>query len=167
MTASRLTIALKSIESARTYTLTMLDDLSDEEWFWMPATFPTHIAWHIGHLAYAQYGLVLYRQRGRRLEDASLMSKTFRKQFAKGSEPLTRDETMPLDEIRGTFDRIFDQAVKEIPTFVESELDVPIDPPYAAFPTKYGSLIMCAHHEMLHAGQIGILRRLMGKTPVR
>jgi hypothetical protein len=39
--------------------------------------------------------------------------------------------------------------------------------PYAAFATKFGGLLFCSHHEMLHAGQIGLLRRLIGKAPVR
>jgi hypothetical protein len=39
--------------------------------------------------------------------------------------------------------------------------------PFAGFPTKFGSLLFCSHHEMLHAGQIGLLRRLTGKLPIR
>jgi hypothetical protein len=34
-------------------------------------------------------------------------------------------------------------------------------------PTRLGALLFSSHHEMLHAGQIGVLRRLLGKAPVR
>jgi len=39
--------------------------------------------------------------------------------------------------------------------------------PYAVHANKLGGLIFCSHHEMLHAGQIGLLRRLLGKQPLR
>jgi hypothetical protein len=39
--------------------------------------------------------------------------------------------------------------------------------PYAGYPTKLGALLFCPLHEMIHAGQIGLLRRLMGKPPIR
>ena len=32
--------------------------------------------------------------------------------------------------------------------------------------TKLDSLFWCAHHEMLHAGQIGLVRRLLGQAPL-
>ena len=56
---------------------------------------------------------------------------------------------------------------QELPTFDDQDLDQPVDQPYAAFATRYGALLFAGHHEMLHAGQIGLLRRLMGKAPVR
>ena len=33
--------------------------------------------------------------------------------------------------------------------------------------TKLGALFFCSVHEMMHAGQIGLLRRLLGKSPLR
>ena len=38
---------------------------------------------------------------------------------------------------------------------------------YTESPTKFGALQHCSMQEMLHAGQIGLLRRLLGMTPVR
>ncbi len=32
--------------------------------------------------------------------------------------------------------------------------------------TKLRALLWCAHHEMLHAGQIGLLRRHLGYSPM-
>jgi hypothetical protein len=51
--------------------------------------------------------------------------------------------------------------------FTEAHLAEPLDEPYAVYPTKLGAIVFCAHHEMLHAGQIGLLRRLLGKPPIR
>jgi len=165
---SQLETALRRIETAREYTLTLLADLEESDWFWQPQGYTTHLAWQVGHLAMAQYGLALFRQRGRQPADLELMSGRFRKQFSRGSQPSPSAEDYPsITEIRDVFDRVHQQTLQELPTFSESSLNEPIDPPYSGFPTKFGALLFAVDHEMLHAGQIGILRRLMGKSPVR
>jgi hypothetical protein len=49
----------------------------------------------------------------------------------------------------------------------DSELDNPTDPPHAVFKTKLGAIEFSPQHELVHAGQIAMLRRLMGKPPLR
>jgi DinB superfamily len=164
----RLEMAARHIQSARDYTLTLLQGLSDEDWFWTPDPPITHIAWQIGHLAFAEYGLVLFRQRGRLPEDAELMSGSFRKAFAKGTTPSAdRSDYPDIVEIRRTFDNVHRQALRELAAMKDAGLDEGIDPPHAAFASKFGALLFAADHEMLHAGQIGLLRRLMNKPPIR
>jgi hypothetical protein len=46
-------------------------------------------------------------------------------------------------------------------------LDETVDNPHPMFSTKLGALMFCPFHEMLHAGQIGLLRRLFGNAPLR
>src|SRR4051812_39987054 len=134
----------------------------------MPAGCPTHIAWQVGHLAMAEYGLCLFRQRGRQEIDSELMSSSFRKQFSRGSVPETNASKYPAaSEIRATFDRVHAQLQTEGPSFTSLQLADPVDPPFAVEPTKLGCLLFCSHHEMLHAGQLGLLRRLLGKQPIR
>ena len=161
-------LAIRQIEFARGYTLSLLDGLTDEDWFRQPAEADTHIAWQIGHLAMAEYGLCLFRIRGRQPEDLDLMSSKFRKQFSKGSQPEPEPANNPTPaELRSVLDRVHQQAVKELAACTEQQLAEPIDEPFAVTPTKLGALFFCSHHEMLHAGQIGLLRRLLGKSPMR
>lgn len=167
-TANRLNFAISQIRFAREYTLTLLDGLDDADWFRLPTQGVSHIAWQLGHLAMAQYGLCLFRMRGRAEIDTGLMSSSFRKKFSKGTTPVADPASNPpIAEIRSVFDRVFKQAMLELPTFTDAQLNEPVDMPYAAEPTKLGGLLFCSHHEMLHAGQIGLLRRLIGKSPVR
>ncbi|HIN96073.1 MAG TPA: DinB family protein, partial [Planctomycetes bacterium] len=105
---------------------------------------------------------------GRQPGDTDLMTSRFRKQFSKGSQPDPVVENNPsLEEIREVFARVHQQALLELENYPLEQLDDPVDQPYAAYATKYGALLFCAHHEMLHAGQIGLLRRLLGKSPIR
>ena len=167
--SERLSIAIRHIEFARKYSLSLLQDLSDEDWFWSPDQFTTHIAWQAGHLAMSQYGLTLFRQRGRNLDiDKQLMSSKFRKLFMRGTKPVADREAYPdPSEILDALQRVHAQMRKEIVTFDGAQLDEPIDSPHAAFATRYGALLFAGDHEMIHSGQIGMLRRLIGKEPLR
>jgi hypothetical protein len=166
--SERLGIAKRHLASAREYLLVNLEDLSEVDWFWMPDPAITHIAWQVGHLAMAQYGLTLFRQRGRSEIDSRLMASSFRKLFMKGTTPLNDRTAYPaVEEILAVLHRVHEQLRVEIDDFDGPQLDQPVDPPHAAFATRYGALLFAADHEMIHAGQIGLLRRLMGKEPIR
>ena len=163
----RLELVLRRITFARRYTMSLLEDLEDSDWYWMPASCPTHIAWQLGHIAMSQYGLTLFRQRGRTEVDPTLMKGKFRKLFMKGTTPKAGADQNPAPgEILEVLENVYQQMLVELPGF-EGHLDEPVDAPHAAFGTKFGSLLFAADHEMLHAGQIGMLRRLMGKDPLR
>jgi hypothetical protein len=166
--SERLQIAWRQIEFARNYSQSLLTDLSEEDWYFSPDTFPTHIAWQVGHLAMSEYGLTLFRQRGRADIDSELMSSKFRKLFMRGTAPDRDRSAYPApDEILSVLERVHQQMRLELPNFDGSFLDEPVDAPHAAFASRYGALLFAAHHEMLHAGQIGVLRRLCGKNPLR
>src|SRR5687768_4671255 len=134
----------------------------------MPTGATTHLAWQMGHLAMAEYGLCLFRTRGRRPEDLELMPSKFRKQFSRGSVPDPDPANhLPPGELLAVVQRIHDQCVIELATFAPELLTETCDMPYAVYPNKLGGLLFCSHHEMIHAGQIGLLRRLLGKPPIR
>lgn len=165
---TRLEIAVKNIEFARNYTKSLITDLSDEEWFWQPGESITHIAWQVGHIAMGQYGLALFVQRGRQPIDLELMKGKFRKKFFKGTTPSPDASEYPtVAEILTVLDRVYDQVMEEVPHFEDKDLDQSVEMPFAGYPTRYGALLFAADHEMLHAGQIGLVRRLMGKPPIR
>ena len=56
--------------------------------------------------------------------------------------------------------------MKEAPSFTPEQLMEPVDMPYCAYPNKLGSLLMASHHEMLHAGQLGLLPFVVILFPV-
>jgi hypothetical protein len=163
-----LTLALQQIEFARGYFLATLDGLDEADWFTMPPGCPTHVAWQVGHVAMAEYGLCLFRQRGRQPVDLELMSSSFRKLFSRGSVPDADRSRYPAPvEIRATLDRVHAQVLAEVPGLTREQLQEPVEPPFAVEATRLGCLLFCSQHEMLHAGQIGLVRRLLGKEPIR
>ena len=168
MTHSLVEVARQQIEFARQYTHSLIEDVDDCDWFEMPGSSVTHVAWQVGHLAMAQYGLCLFRLRGRSSADSDLMSSSFRKKFMKGTTPHPDPVENPTSaEIREVLERVHQQTLRELAEYDDTQLQATIDEPYAVFNTKLGALFFCSAHEMMHAGQIGLLRRLLGKKPVR
>lgn len=158
---------LARIESARKYTVDLLSHVELSDWFRMPQEGVTHVAWQVGHLAFAQYRLGLERIRGVRPDDEKLIPRAFLERFGRDSRPSGEPAAYPpIDDIRRVFDAVHQQVRKEIAALPAEVLDQAPDSPHRRFTDKRGSLLWCAEHEMLHAGQIGLLRRLLGMQPI-
>jgi hypothetical protein len=168
MPRNALDIAVKNIEFARDYTNQLLADVQPDEWFQQPDGGVTHLAWQVGHLAMAEYALTMLRLRGKEPEDRQLISNDFFRRFQKGTQPSSDPAAYPPPaEILHVFQQVHQRALEELSVYTDEVLDVTLPEPHAVFDTKLGSVFFCASHEMLHAGQIGLIRRLIGKTPLR
>ena len=65
-----LQLAIAQIRFAREYTLSLLDTIPEERWFEQPVGAASHVAWQVGHLAMAQYGLCLLDRKSTRLNSS-------------------------------------------------------------------------------------------------
>ena len=168
MLREQIALATKQIEFARTYTLGLLEDVDDDEWFRMPANCPTHIGWQVGHLAMAQYALTMIRVRGKEPEDEQIISKKFFRCFQKGTVPESDASVYPTPaDIRQTLTSVHDHALQELTQYSDADLEQKLPEPHAVFDTKLGSVFFCSAHELIHCGQIGLCRRLLEKSPIR
>ncbi len=165
---SAIELILGQLHTARGYTASLLEGTDPEDWFRMPSGGVSHIAWQVGHIAAAEYYLTLKRIRGDRPEDAQLIPAEYLKLFGKGSTPQAEAEAYPSPaEIRTMFERVHQQALEEVTALPQGVLAERTDPPHPMFSTKLGALLFCPLHEMIHAGQIGLIRRLLGNEPLR
>jgi hypothetical protein len=165
---SRLELAINRIRGSRLFTQQFLEDLTDAQWYWSPPQFTTHMAWQVGHIAVAEYNLCLRRVRGRTKADESLISDAYIEAFRLGSKPVAEPKkNLPLDEIRRVFDAVHQHSINELAGRSDTELDEPLADPHPRFKTKLEAVEFSSLHELVHAGQIAMLRRLMGKPPLR
>ena len=145
---NRVDLLTENFESVRRYTNMALDGISPDDWFRVPDTCPTHIAWQIGHITIGKYGLALAIPRGERPEDEELIPLSFREKFARGSTPDSNPNTYPSVElITSTFNRVHDQILAELPTFTDELLDAPAPIEHPMFSTKFGALMWSIQHE--------------------
>lgn len=163
-----LTAATGQIRFARDYTLELLDATPQEDWFRIPDAIPSHVAWQVGHLAVSQYGLLLFRLRGRVPEDLELIPGKFRKAYSRGSVPHPdATKQMSPGELRERLDRVFELSMESLAAVSAETLLETEEMPYAVYPNKLGSVLFCPLHEHIHAGQIGLIRRALGLDPIR
>jgi len=166
--AQMLRGAIGQIQFARQYTLGLLEATPMEHWFEIPAGLPTNIAWQIGHLTVSQYGLLMFRVRGRSPDDLTLIPGKFRKKYSRQTTPTSDREVQPTaEELAERMQRVYELAIAELDDVDPAVLLEPIDEPYAAYPIKLGAISFCPLHEHIHIGQIGVIRRALGLEPVR
>ncbi len=166
--AIMLRAAIGQIEFARQYTLQLLDATPRERWYEIPPGSVTNVAWQIGHLAVSQYGLMMFRIRGRRPEDLDLIPGRFRKMFGRGGTPPQSPDGLPSPaELLEKLSEVHQSAMREVSTIEPESLLEGAELPYAVYPCKLGAILFCPMHESLHAGQIGLTRRGLGLEPIR
>ncbi|PHS18429.1 MAG: hypothetical protein COA78_02050 [Blastopirellula sp.] len=137
------------------------------DWFRMPSEGVTHIAWQVGHLAIANFGLGITKQRSLGPEDADILPASFPKLFGKGSTPSADASLYPsAEEIHAVYKRVDQHVAKAIEQYDIAGLDEKLDPPHPLFDTKFKALVFMPSHHMMHFGQIALLRRLFGNSPV-
>jgi hypothetical protein len=125
MSRTQIEAALKQQLFSRRYTKQFLSQLEPADWFWQPTEGVTHLAWQVGHLAFAQYSLCVKRIRGPLPEDESLISAKFLQCFGRDSVPQPGAENnLPPAEIMATFDRVFDYVHQYLPTLTDEELSI-------------------------------------------
>jgi hypothetical protein len=164
---SRLREALDQVDFTRRYTRERIDTVPPSEWFTIPPNGVSHVAWQVGHLAVTEYRICLARLRPRTAEDESLLPiDSFMKLFGAGSNPGPATDYPPAAEIRSAFDRVHARVMEELSAYPDADLDLEILIPHALFTTRIASLRYAPLHEMIHCGQIAMLRRTLGQKPV-
>ncbi len=145
-----------------------IDGLEPDLWFRMPSEGVTHIAWQVGHITIANYGLGMLRIRGKKAEDASLVPESYSQLFGRGSTPSTDQSIHPsIERMVEIYKKVNDQLLTEMQEYTLEQLDEPSLPDHPLFKTKFETLIFLPYHAMMHLGQMGLLRRLSGKPPLR
>lgn len=165
---SRLQFAIDQIVFARHYTVRFLKETPEAEWFRITPGGISHVAWQVGHLAMAEYRLSMLRIRGPQPHDGEVLPESYVSLFGKNAPDADARKYPSAADIRAVFDRVHEQALLELPRLSEADLDQPtvIAKPHPYATTKLAALLWCAQHELVHAGQIGLLRRELGHAPL-
>lgn len=135
---------------------------SDEDWIRRSCENGNHAVWIAGHLAMATNFFIGLIEPSRKLDPG-----TWAKLFGKGSEPLDDLAAYPapatlleyLAERRKSFLELLASLSGE-----DLEREVPEGPP---FMFDVGAVFqMSVWHESLHAGQLSVIHRLAGHSPL-
>jgi len=162
----RLSIVIDQIARTRQYTCLVLNHTDRGRWFELPAGCPTHIAWQVGHITVAQAIHVLATVAGH--ADTAPLPAGWIERFGKGSAAVADPAAYPSpEEIVAGRDAVLAQALAALQNLPERVLDEPATHATGMIHNKLDLLYWVVRHEMLHTGQIGLLRRLLGEKPYR
>jgi hypothetical protein len=146
----------------------LLSHIPEADWFTMPPGCPSHVAWQVGHLAFAEARLVVERVGGRTEIGGGVLPAGYATLFGRGSVPERDPAKHPsLSELRRTFDRIHEATLQTLRDTADSDLETLVQgSPHRFCRTKGDYARWVSHHEFQHSGQIGLIRRMLGKDPV-
>jgi hypothetical protein len=166
---TRADLLADGLDGSRAWTLKLIADFDGEEWVFQPAPGAQHALWICGHLAVASDLLVTVRC----LHRPALVSAGFSAHFQIGSNiPPAGEHTYPsVADVRTEMNRSHAAVLEQIRRLEDAQLDMPAyagdgtaHPHYA---TVAGAIMHAARHEAFHAGQLAVLRRLLGKRFLR
>jgi len=154
------------LEDTRKYTLGLVGDLSDKEMVFQPQPSTNHALWLLGHIVTSEDGLILRWCGGR-----SAMPQDYRQLFFMGTRPQADPSVYPKKgEVLRVLAKVHAQALKVVKGLSAKQLDARPEGydqmPEGArdlFWSKGACIWHHAMHEASHAGQITLLRRLLGK----
>lgn len=160
---ARIEAAVERLHATRRYTKKFLHGLSDADWYGQPAPGINNRAWQVGHLAFAEDALCLRWQRGVLPSDEAFMPTAFFERYRRESLP-SNDlfEDYPPEESLRLLDAVREQVLVELAGWTDEDRMAPSEPVHPMFTTKLGAIEWSNQHELLHMGQIVLLRRQLG-----
>lgn len=139
----------------------VLADINEEEALVRLVTGINNVKWLAGHLVWGQRGLA--RMGGVKLELAWLPH--YDTQIVQPQGPEVPQAT--LEEIKAAWNDYAPPIRQGLESMTEEVLATPIEFPMPQFRTLEGLWTFINHHQAYTIGQIGILRRALGKEAMK
>jgi hypothetical protein len=159
----------RQIEGTRDWTLKLIADLKGDDWSFQPAPGLAHALWLCGHLACAQ-DLLVHR---RVLGGAGVIRDEFSRHFPIGGDikPSAEHDYPPIATVLAMMERVHTETCSAVRGMNDEFLAGPAfggdGKPHPHYDDKAGAIAHCNRHEAFHAGQLAMIRRLLGKPFLR
>jgi hypothetical protein len=153
------------LQTARYVTSTYLTDLSDDELLVRPVPHSHHIAWQLGHLLLSEAMMAS----GVRAGAGIALPAGFLERHSAGHEYAESCATPFLSKAQYLALRTQqrEKTIELVQSIAEAELSEPGPEKMRSYaPTKGAVLLAIGTHEMMHAGQWAVVRRLLEKPVV-
>jgi hypothetical protein len=131
-----------------------IDGISNEESFFQPQPGGNCLNWVLGHIVATRNPVMKI------IGENPVWSEEETAPYRRGSPPLTSAETaIPLEKILSDLKASQDKLISKLGQMSSEDLETPLEDG-----TRYEQLAVLQFHEAYHAGQLGTLRRFIGKT---
>lgn len=163
MSSRELEIGLEALGFSRRMTLAFLEGIPEHQWFDFPVPSGNHAAWIAGHVAWEDDDCLKNLVEGR----GSTLPHQWHDCFAQGSKPTPRPEDYPgIAAIRMTLATCRAELIDFFTASVDRLAD-PLPEKWHSFAKNLAALMPAlACHEMIHVGQLTVIRKSLGLRPV-
>lgn len=155
---------VQMLDTARFVTTTYLNDLSDEELLVRPVPGAHHVAWQLGHLLHSECSMI----EGVRVGSAPQLPPGFVEHHSKeaASDDIP-EHFLSKGEYLNLMARVRESTRSLLTHFSEEQLDLAGPEAMRSYAPTIGSVfLMIGSHEIMHSGQIAVIRRKLGKAVV-
>lgn len=160
---SGIEVLLQVMTIGDTVMTTYLGDLSDADLLVRPTPEANHFAWQLGHLIKSEKEMV-----------NSVLPNAAYPEFPAGFDKQHDKETAGTDQgflTKSEYVDLYSKVRATTRTAISSLTDADLDKPNTGamaewFPTMGGMLAVAVDHPMMHAGQVAVVRRKLGKPIV-
>lgn len=158
-----LETGLATLAFARKATLGLLDGLTDDQWLHQPFAGANHAMWIAGHIACSDEYFT-NKVGGRPFNKFE----AWQDKFFMNSKPTAEAKAYPpVTEVREALANNREQLISWFQTMDAAKLAAPLPDDLKDFAPTHGALIgTIAWHEGLHAGQLTVVRKSLGLSPV-
>ncbi len=152
----------QSITNAEKLISRFAEDLSAQEYLHRPAPAANCVAWLLGHLTLSN------RSAMKRLGVTNLppLPDNFEQRFGRGDAAPAASDFGDTTQLLPLSRASFEQLAAAVRSADAALLHLPLDQPHPMFDTIGGAMNFMAIHAAMHAGQMSIIRRSLGRPPV-
>ncbi len=163
MASRELETGIGSLRFSRRLARAFLDGIPPEHWLHAPVPGGNHAAWIAGHLAWEDDDILatLVEHRGSKLD------RTWHERFAQGSTPTANPGDYPdRAELLAALDTFRDELIAYFTASADRLAD-PLPESIHAYARDRAALMPAlACHEMVHVGQLTVIRKSLRLPPV-
>jgi hypothetical protein len=149
------------LSTSRFVLKTYLSDLSDSEILVCPVDGAHHAAWQLGHLIFSESRMV----NGVRVGSGIKLPNGFDEAHGKGKPIDSTEGFLGLAEYAELLERQRAMTIELLLSLDEASLEQPAPEFMRSYARTVSSVFLAiANHELLHAGQIAVIRRSLQKA---
>jgi len=160
----------EQFDGSRDWTLRLIADLRGDNWTFQPGPGLAHPLWLCGHLASSENLLIHVRCLGTK----GILETSFADHFPIGGpvKSAAEHDYPPVAAVLDTMKAVHEKTLQAIRGMSDALLAEPAfaadgKSPHPHYRDKGGVAAHCSRHEAFHAGQIAVIRRLLGKSFLR
>jgi uncharacterized damage-inducible protein DinB len=156
-------IIVHSLTGSQMLLMRYTEDLKPEEYLHRTAPGANCAAWLLGHLALSDRSVLSKRLN---VGDLPTLPEGFEKAFSRDEGCPQANSFGDVSMLRGIFNQHRERLIAEVKRLSPAKLSEPLEKPHPMFSSVGQVINFMALHSMMHAGQITMIRRSLGRPPI-